>query len=178
MATTNPGVRITSGVKITSGYQTVNGLINEPNAYSSYFAFINANSSATGFQITEYGFARGSLASAATVELDLFDGTLKNRFNESVVFNNLKFAAIFLTSSSYEVPGTTGQIRIGNAASNGNAMWFGAIGNTQTIYPGGLPFLQGATAGVTVNTSLRKVKLENTHGSETVYYVALFGGLI
>jgi len=130
--------------------------------------------------IEEYGVTRGTLAAAATVEIDLYDGTLKNLFEQSIVFVKLKLAAIFITDSTYAIGGSTaaGQLRIGNASTNGNALWFGAIGNTQTIYPRGCPFIQGDPTGVTVSSTLKKVKLENTHGTDAVYYVAVFAGEI
>jgi hypothetical protein len=180
MPTSAPAIRVTSGLEITSGFLTVNGQsVRISTAANTYFSFINANTSAA-YKIEEYGLTRGTLAASATVEIDLFDGTLKNLFDQSVVFDRLKLASIFITDSNYEIGGATagGQLRIGNAATNGNPLWFGAIGNTQTIYPRGCPFLQGDPTGVVVNGTSKRILLENTHATQAVFYVAVFAGEI
>jgi hypothetical protein len=48
----------------------------------------------------------------------------------------------------------------------------------QSIFPFGPSFMQGSPAGVTVDASNKRIKLENTHGSAALFYVAVFGGLI
>ncbi len=127
------------------------------------------NSSITN-RVTTWGRATGTLAAAATATIDLT--ALTGPDGSTVTLATLVCGIIRITS-------TTGLLRIGNAAANAHLLEFGAATSTWTIRPGGPGLAFGdpiGTTGYPVTALLKNVKVENTHGSASVTYEAIFAG--
>lgn len=127
-------------------------------------------------QVDTVGYASGTLAAAGTVDIDL---TALTGLDGSTV--TLSTLLVFYA----QVTSTTGLLKIGNASSNGHALDFGAVTHTRTLRPGppgsrgpGHAVGDPSGTGWAVNGTAKIVKLENTHGSESVDYVVMAGGLV
>jgi hypothetical protein len=68
--------------------------------------------------------------------------------------------------------GDTSGVIVGAAASNEWVGFFGASGDTLTIYPSGPPFAVGSPAGVAVGTTTKNLKIANA-GAAAVLYALL-----
>lgn len=123
--------------------------------------------------ITQIGFATGTLAFGASVTIDLsaltgLDGST------SIALVKLVYIDVGIPSTS-----AGGYLRIGNAASNANQLWFGGDTNTADIFPGGPMFQQGNPSSyVVVDASNKNVKILNPHGSLACDYVVRAAGLL
>lgn len=117
----------------------------------------------------------GTLAAGATTTIDLT--ALVGPDGSAVTLATLVGVYIQVTSA-------TGLLRVGNAAADAHALTFGAATHTITLHPGpdassrgpGLAIADPSGTGWVVDGTHKNVKLENTHGSESVTYVAYFGG--
>lgn len=127
-------------------------------------------------RVQKVGYVVGSaLAAGGTVTIDLT--ALTGPDGSAVSLATLVGCYIQVTS-------TTGLLRVGNAAANAHSLSFGADAHTITLYPGpdassrgpGLAVADPSGTGWVVDGTNKNVKLENTHGSQTVDYVAYFGG--
>lgn len=117
----------------------------------------------------------GTLVAGASVTIDLT--ALVGPDGSTVTLSTL--VGLYI-----QVTGETGELRVGNAASNAHSLTFGAGTHTITLYPGpdassrgpGLAVADPSGTGWVVDSSHKNVKLENTHGSDAVSYLAFFGG--
>jgi len=118
------------------------------------------------------GFKTGPLAAAATATIDLTALDSPDGSVGSVSLTKLVACYIQVTSS-------TGALRIGNAGANPHPLDFGAVTHTRTILPGGPGHAVGDPSGTgyAVSGSVKNVMLENTHGSDSLTYVAYFAGV-
>ena len=111
------------------------------------------------------------LTAGATATYDLYTGTdLKDLFDATAAFRKIKSVAIWVDSG-----GDTSGVTIGNAASNANALFFGAQAHTATIYPSGPAFLGGSPAGVTVDATHKNLKVLNNGAVSVVVGIAIAG---
>ena len=123
--------------------------------------------------ITQIGFATGTLAFGASVTIDLsaltgLDGCT------SIALVKLVYIDVGIASTS-----AGGYLRIGNAASDGNNLWFDAKTSTADIFPGGPMFQQGNPSSfVVVDASNKNVKILNPHASLACTYVVRAAGLL
>lgn len=126
-------------------------------------------------QVTKVGYASGTLAAAATANIDL---TALTGLDGSAV--SLATLIVFYV----QVTSATGLLRVGNAASNAHALDFGAATHTRTLRPGpagsrgpGHAVADPSGVGFAVDGTHKIILLENTHGSESVTYTLMAGGL-
>lgn len=124
--------------------------------------------------VTKVGYATGTLAAGASADVDL--QALTGLDGSTVSLSTLFGLYIQITS-------TTGLLTIGNAATNGNPLDFGAVTHTRTIRPGaagsqgpGHAVGDPSGTGYAVTSTSKIVKLQNTHGSQSVTYTLLAGG--
>ncbi len=124
--------------------------------------------------ITAIGYKTNTLAAGASDTVDLtamlaLDGAT------AVNFAFVYYIDLQLTSTS-----AGGYLRIGNAASNANTLWFGGTTPTADVNPGGPAFMQGgnATYKVTVDATHKNIKILNNHGTLAATYVLRVGGTI
>ena len=124
--------------------------------------------------VTKVGYATGTLAAGASANVDL--QALTGPDGSTVSLSTLFGLYIQVTS-------TTGLLTIGNAATNGNPLDFGAVTHTRTIRPGadgsqgpGHAVGDPSNTGYAVTPTSKIVKLENTHGSQSVTYILYAGG--
>jgi hypothetical protein len=124
--------------------------------------------------ITKVGFATGTLAAGASANIDL--QALTGPDGSTVSLSTLIALYIQVTS-------TTGLLTIGNAASNGNQLDFGAVTHTRTLRPGadggegpGHAVGDPSNTGYAVDATHRIVKLLNSHGTDSVTYALYAGG--
>lgn len=122
-------------------------------------------------RVQKIGLKAGTLAAAATATIDLtaLDGI--DGGSGTVDLSTLVACYIQIT-------GTTGLLRIGNAAADAHPLDFGADTHTRTLRPQSPGHAVGdyGGTGYAVSASAKNVRLENTHGSESVTYVAYFAG--
>lgn len=111
-----------------------------------------------------------TIAASGTVDIDLNDGSLLDAFGDSVAYTSILRACF-----QFQTGNLASSVRIGNAASNANQMWFGADAHTATIYSNGPALPLGGTA-VTVDASNKIVKLENLDGVNEAKVYAWFAG--
>ncbi len=137
----------------------------------------------TGQEQFDYGTASGqcdilcaadyliSTGMSATVALDIFTGTdFPNVFGGAAPFRKVK--AVFLGVLS---GGDAAGVTIGGAASNGNALFFGAQNDTWTVFPGGVPLQGSSPAGVTVDATHKNILITN-NGAVSVTVRFMLGG--
>jgi hypothetical protein len=141
-------------------------------SYSNYFNQFWQDNSGVSYRITKLGYKTGlalAAGSSATIDLTALDSP--DGSTGTVSMSALVVAYIAVTSS-------TGQLTIGNAASNGHPLDFGAASYTRILLPNGPGHLMGDYSGVgyPVSGSSKNVKVLNSHGSQTVDYIAFFGG--
>lgn len=124
--------------------------------------------------VTKVGYATGTLAAGASADIDL--QALTGPDGSTVSLSTLFGLYIQITS-------TTGLLTIGNAATNGNPLDFGAVTHTRTIRPGsagsqgpGHAVGDPSGTGYAVTSTSKIVKLLNSHGSQSVTYTLLAGG--
>lgn len=123
-------------------------------------------------RVTKLGYKDGVLVAGATATIDLTALDSPDGTSGTVSLSTLIACYITITS-------TTGQLRIGNAATNQHLLDFGAATHTRTILPGGPGHAVGdpvGTTGYPVSGTVKNVMLENTHGSASVTYIARFVG--
>lgn len=133
------------------------------------------SAAATGNIVTKVGYASGTLTFGTSVNIDL---TALTGLDGSTV--NLSTLVTFYV----QVTGTTGLLTIGNAATNGHALDFGAVTDTRTLRPGsagsqgpGHAVGDPSGTGWVVDGTHKIVKLLNSHGSQSVDYVVMAGGV-
>ncbi len=138
----------------------------------------SAGAVGTGQEQFDYGTASGQcdilcaadylMTTGASLTLDIYTGTdLPNVFGGTAPFRKLK--AVFLGVLS---GGDAAGVTIGNAASNGNALFFGAQNDTWTVFPGGVPLQGSSPAGVTVDATHKNVLIHNNSAvSVTVRFI-------
>ncbi len=173
MAVSNTYMRLITGfqARCTIGASVLNAT-GSPWQTSDYNQPLFYDLSGYDGRITKLGYKSGTaLAAAGTVTIDLTALDSPDGTAGAVSLSSLVCLCIQIT-------GTTGKLTIGNAASSGNAINFGAVTNTLTILPAAPGFLFGdpSGVGVTVSGAAKNIKLENTHGSETVDYILIAGG--
>jgi hypothetical protein len=119
-------------------------------------------------------FDLAPLGMGGTKTFDLFAGTdFKDLFGQTAAFRKLK--AIFV---GIVTGGDTAGVTIGNAGASPLGVWFGAVGSTWTIYPGGVPFVGGQPAGVTVDNTHKNVLLTNGSAVAVTVRVILVGSSV
>jgi hypothetical protein len=106
------------------------------------------------------------LAAGASVTLNLYDGgvtdsDLTTVFGGAANLRLLKGLAVCITDG-----GDAAGVTIGGAASNQWVGFFGASGDTLTIYPDGPAFAVGSPAGVAVGSSTKNLKILNNGAVE------------
>lgn len=133
------------------------------------------SAAATTNRVTTVGYASGTLAAGASVNIDL---TALTGLDGSTV------TLATLVTFYAQVTSTTGLLTIGNAATNGHALDFGAVTDTRTLRPGasgsrgpGHAVGDPSGTGWVVDATHKIVKLLNSHGSQAVDYVVMAGGL-
>jgi len=140
--------------------------------YSSYFQKAWLDDAAVAYRITKIGFKVGTaLAAAGVVNVDLTALDSPDGGSGTISLAKVITAYIAVTSA-------TGQLTIGNAASNAHALDFGAQTHTRILLPNGPGHLIGdySGTGLVVDGTHKVVKLLNSHGSQAVDYIAWFGG--
>lgn len=134
---------------------------------------------ATATQDLTYGTGEGEthvqcagefiIAAGASLTLNLYDGGTTTADLVRLVtgaaaalrrVRSLTFAVVSGGSSS--------GVSVGGAASNEFIGFFGAAGDTVTIFPDGPALPLGSPAGVTVTSSAKNVKLENLSSTAAV----------
>jgi hypothetical protein len=98
------------------------------------------------------------LAPSASITINLFDGSINDMSGTAANFRLLRAYAIWISSG-----GDTSGVTVGNAGSNPHPLFFGATGQTKTIYPGGPEDGGGGQTipGVAVTSSACNVKITN-----------------
>lgn len=170
MAIRNASFELTTGVEL-SGVAAATGLSGGAIRTMLFLQPDWFDSASIPNRVQKIGIKTGTLASAGTVTIDLtaLDGI--DGGSGTVSLSTLVACYIQITS-------TTGLLRIGNAASNAHQLDFGADTHTRTIRPQSPGHAVGdySGTGYAVDASNKNVLLENTHGSESVDYVAYFAG--
>ena len=169
MAIRNASFELTTGVEL-SGVAAATGLSGGAIRTSRFLQPDWFDSASIPNRVTKLGLKTGTLAAAGTVTIDLtaidgIDGC------GTVSLTTLVACYIQITS-------TTGLLRIGNAASDAHQLDFGADTHTRTIRPQSPGHAVGdySGTGYAVDASNKNVLLENTHGTDSVDYVAYFAG--
>jgi hypothetical protein len=130
------------------------------NTFESYVAILN------------------TLAGAASVTYDLFDGSLSDVTGVAAPFRTLQFVAVYQISNAAGTAGSDSSgLTVGNAAANAHAFWLSAAATTYSIegvY--GFPFAQGSRAGKVVDATHRNLKILNADAVNTATYVFCAGG--
>lgn len=119
------------------------------------------------------------LAASASDTLDLYAGSsLFTPFGEVARFQTLKF--IWVQQVSNPDGSTNGvSLTVGNPASNGTPLWFGAVTHTYTVKGvSAVPFVQGDPAGVTLDGSNKNLKVTNDSGTHKVNYLLVLSGVL
>jgi hypothetical protein len=106
------------------------------------------------------------LAAGASITLNLYDGgttssDLTTVFGAAANLRTLKQLAVCITDA-----GDTAGVTIGAASSNEFVGYFGAAGDTITIFPDGPPFTVGSPAGKPVGSSTKNLKILNNGAVE------------
>lgn len=140
-----------------------------PQGTASTSTLTNPQSSVTGgsTQVLSYGTSTAqadilcsgdfTLTAGSSVTLDLYTGTdFKDVFGATAALRKLKSIELHIVTG-----GDTAGVTIGNAASNGTALFFGANTQTWTIYPSGAPFMGGSPAGVAIGSTTKNLKVLN-----------------
>jgi hypothetical protein len=170
MAVRNASFELTVGFEATASTSaaTLSGGGTKASGYDQPDWYDN---SSIDNQITSWGYATGTLAAGVTANIDL--QALTGPDGSTVTLTAVICGLIRITS-------TTGKLRVGNHATNPHPLDFGGDTHTWTIRPGGpgLPVGDPTGTGIAVSAADRYVKVENTHGSESVTYAAYFGGLV
>lgn len=171
MAVSNVSFELTTGVECSAviGSTAFSRAVPRVKVYAQPDWFDDA--SITN-RVQKLGFKSGTLAAGATVTIDLTALDSPDGGSGTVSLSTL--IACYIT-----ITGTTGQLRIGNAATNQHLLDFGAAAHTRTILPGGPGHAVGdpvGTTGYPVSGTVKNVMLENTHGSASVTYTAYFAG--
>ncbi len=141
----------------------------------------SADAQGTGSQTLSYGTSSGAadilcagdftLAAAGTVEWDLFTGTdFKDVFGQTAAFRKLRGLFIAITDG-----GDTAGVTIGDAATDPNPLFFGAVDQTWTIFPDGPPMMGGSPAGVAVAGATSNLLITNNGAVEVTVRVMLAG---
>jgi hypothetical protein len=102
-----------------------------------------------------------TLAASTSETLDLAAGTFgsgtepKDPFGGTYTLTKIAYIEVAMVS-------TTGAgVRVGGAASNAHKLWFADASDKADVLPGGVPFKQGHTTGLTVDSSNRNILIEN-----------------
>ena len=112
-----------------------------------------------------------TLTAGSSGTYDLYTGTdLADLVGGTCAFRKVKLIQIAIVTG-----GDTAGVTIGNAASNGWAAFFGAAGNTMTIYPNGPAFAQGSPAGVAVGSSTKNLKVLNNGAASVTVRITIAG---
>lgn len=119
-----------------------------------------------------------TLAGAASVTYDLFDGSLSDVTGVSAPFRTLLYVAVYQVANASGVAGSNSSgFTIGNAAANAHALWFGAAAQTYSLLGvNGVPFFHGDSTGKTVDATHRNVKILNNDATNTGTYVFMAAG--
>ncbi len=177
MALTAGALNVSASVNVTGATIAPQGT-----ASSNSLSSPTANASGSGGQSTVFGTTNAgecdilcagefTLASAATLTLDLYVGTdFKNLFGQTAAFRKLRSIVVAISSG-----GDAAGLRIGNAASVPCGLFFGAVTQTWTIFPSGPPFLGGSPAGVTLTTMAKNLMIENTSAVSITFKLFLAG---
>jgi hypothetical protein len=105
-----------------------------------------------------------TLAASGTQDYDLTGGGLTDGLGTSLVFSTVKGVLIHNTS-------TSATLRIGNAATNPVALWFGASTDTADVKPSAVFAIHGPISGYTVTTnSADQLRITNTATGVTMRY--------
>lgn len=150
-------------------------------AASTSIASPTTAASGNGSLSLAYGTASGqgdifcagdfTLAAGATVTLDLYTGTdFKDVFGQTAAFRTLRGVYVGIVSG-----GDSDGLVVGNAASDGTALFFGSASQTWTVYPSGPPLAGGSPAGVTIGTTTKNLKIENAGAVSVTFRLILAG---
>jgi hypothetical protein len=70
-------------------------------------------------------------------------------------------------------------LTVGNPASNGTPLWFGAVTHTYTVKGiNAVPFVQGDPAGVTLDATHKNIKVLNDDPSNKLNYLLVLSGVL
>ena len=118
------------------------------------------------------------LAAGASLTLNLYDGGA----TDSDLLTVFKTAANLRVLKSLVVSivdgGDTAGVTIGAASSNEFVGYFGAAGDTLTIYPDGPSYAVGSPAGKAVGSSTKNVKILNNGAVEVTVQVFAAGATV
>lgn len=115
--------------------------------------------------------AEVDIAGAASATYDLYTGTdIKDLFGGTAAFRKIKSLVVQIMSG-----GDTSGVIVGAAASNEWVGFFGASGDTLTIYPSGPPFVVGSPAGVAVGSSTKNLKIANAGAASARIRISIAG---
>ena len=146
---------------------------------TAYPRFALATGTGSG-QVDGFVWTVRELAASAADTLDLFAGSsLFTPFGEVARFQTLRF--VWVQQVANPDGSTNGvSLTVGNPASNGTPLWFGAVTHTYTVKGiNAVPFVQGDPAGITLDGSNKNLKVTNDSGTHKVnYLLALAGRLV
>lgn len=115
--------------------------------------------------------AEVDIAGAGSATYDLYTGTdIKDMFGGTAAFRKIKSLVVQIMSG-----GDTSGVVIGGAAADQWVGFFGASGDTLTIYPSGPPFVVGAPAGVAVGSSTKNLKIANAGAASARVRISIAG---
>lgn len=108
-----------------------------------------------------------------SVIIDLYANGLPNVFGGDANFRHLKAVLVAIVANGEAGVGAT----VGNAGSNPAQMWFGAAGQTWTIFPSSVPFVGAeVTTGYVIDATHRNLKIANASATAPVTVRVLLGG--
>lgn len=154
-----------NGKRTVVGYDTLS-----PPTLTKY-SQVNSGLGNAGNPLTDYVIVEGTLAAGANFEHILNNGSLVNRFGETVTFVTLKYVAVELLT------GAVG-LRVGNAGTNPHLLWFQGTTPAADVLLESPPFLQGDKTGKVVSAGANRVKILNLDGAAACTYRLFVGGLI
>lgn len=115
------------------------------------------------------------LAASASEELNLYDGSVLDVFNQAAPLRKIKRILIFMVPNA-DLSTVSAGLTIGNPLTTGNALWFGNANDTYVIEGlTGLPFIQGSGAGKVVDVTHTNIKIANGSGGKGSYRLMIAG---
>jgi hypothetical protein len=115
-----------------------------------------------------------TLTAGASGTYDLYTGTdLKDLDGLTCAFRKVKLIQVSIVSG-----GDTAGVTVGGAASDQWVGFFGASGDTLTIYPSGPPFLGGQPAGSAVGTTTKNLKILNNGAVSVTVRITIAGSSV
>ena len=130
-------------------------------------------------QVDGFVWTVRELAASAADTLDLFAGSsLFTPFGEVARFQTLKF--VWVQQVANPDGSTNGvSLTVGNPASNGTPLWFGAVTHTYTVKGiNAVPFVQGDPAGITLDATHKNIKVLNDDPSNKLNYLLVLSGVL